>query len=132
MSDAKWRGVVGLAAVSDETTEAAPVIYPNCENANILGVPDVADGINSITREPIHQEAHGAKRSWEVSGIEPNADVFMYLAWALLGADTYTTEHALTYAALQQYLNVKVDDFLDKGTNQPTESLLGGKIGRFA
>lgn len=133
---AKWQGSVALAIAADASSEAAPVLYPNAESAQIGGAPILAERINAITREPIGIEPEGHDFAFEISGWEPTAQDLGYVAAACHGAEVHTPgtpdQHVITGANASKYLNVKIDDGLDKGTNQPTESLVGARIGRFA
>ena len=136
MGYAKWEGT-GAIVKSANVTEAPTTgyKYPVCKGVSFPKKRRLAQRKVGWKRVIDRTEAGGFEYEWSMSGIEPNANIFGYLAALGMGLNSY----ALTVVTITPadgadipYCNVLRGVGYDLGTSMPTERLVGAKVGTFA
>lgn len=129
MGVAKWRANLGVVRVADAATSSPSLIFANAESVNIARDPIAVERLNAISRLPIGVSTYGFKTGFSINNAQGDATFFGYLLSCLLGADSFAAgTHTITAAATSEYLCVRLDDVLEKGSGTPTNDLIGGKL----
>lgn len=133
MGYAKWEGaaaVVYASSVSQAPTTGYK--YPICKSCSLPKKARIAKRTVGFRRVVDRQEIVGQDYEWAIGGIEPNANIFGYLAALALGSHSWllgVTSIKHNAGGDIPYLNVLRDAKQDLGTATPTERLVGAKVG---